>query len=186
MTDWKVRLANPEDAERISEMAYPFRNDVSPYVLAPDRVRTYIDEWLVAEDLSYTIPVFHKDIDGSEYCTDEYFIGGALHFVAKKTLRNYNYLKMLKQVDPDIVEEWYNSDAIFMSQPTCPGKGSLRAIADYLKEARLPLWCWLSVKSPVRKFYEEQLGFKFGPGTYHFWNAIKGDYSDFGVGVWTP
>lgn len=175
MTDWKVRLANPEDAERISEMAYPFRNDVSPYVLAPDRVRTYIDEWLVAEKHN---PVTYKD--------PLVEIGGALHFVAKKTLRNYNYLKMLKQVDPDIVEEWYNSDAIFMSQPTCPGKGSLRAIADYLKEARLPLWCWLSVKSPVRKFYEEQLGFKFGPGTYHFWNAIKGDYSDFGVGVWTP
>jgi hypothetical protein len=178
---WNIRLANPEDAEVISQLAIPFRDKVSPYVLNPTQIKAYIDEWLVAEQEEC-------DSNGASIPGQPIglVIGGALHFVAKKSARNLAYLYHMKQVYPDIIEWWSSTEAVFMSQPTCPGKGSLRALVDYLKQAYKPLWAWLSIVSPVIKFYEDQLGFVFEEKEYKFLNVYKGDYSTFRVGIWTP
>jgi len=164
---WNVELAKLEEVEEISKLAESYREYVSPYVLNPMQIKAYLNEWLVAKE------------NGN--------IGGALHFVSDNIVlkdRNKPYLYYLKQVDPHIVRDFYAGGGIFMSQPTCPGKGSLRALVDDLKSHTNRLWCWLSIVSPVIRFYEEQLGFKFSTETYTFMNVYKGDYSTFRVGIW--
>ena len=139
--NWNVRLVNEEDLETVSKLAEDYRPLISPYVLNPTQIKAYMDEWLVAES--------------------EEGIGGALHFVTQdrgKEIRNRTYLRFLKQVDLDVIIDFFDTPGVvFMSQPTCPGKGSLRVLVDYLKgmEGCTQLWSWLSIVSPVIRFYEE-------------------------------
>lgn len=172
--NWKVRMAKPGEEEIISKLAIPYREYVSPYVLNPKQVRGFLDEWIVAED------------------PDTGQLGGSLHFVTNDSpdepIRNRNlaYLQYLKQVDKDIIDQfWVRDNAVFKSQPTCPGKGSMKAVTDWLKEHYGEIWSWISLASPVLNFYEKDGMVMHREKVYRFMNVYKGDYSNFIVGIWT-
>ena len=171
--DWIVRLARPGEEEEIAKLAIPYREYVSPYVLNPKQVAAYLDEWIVAEN-----PKTHE-------------LGGSLHFVTNDSTdprirnRNYAYLLDLKQVNTDVVSRfWTTKGAVFKSQPTCPGKGSMKAVTDWLKNNFNEIWSWISLVSPVLDFYEKDGMVMYRDTVYRFMNVYKGDYSDFIVGIW--
>ena len=172
--NWKVRPAKSGDENVIADLALSNKDVVSPYCLNPRMVKIYLDQWIVAVD----------PLTG--------YVGGAEHIITsalgslveERYYRDLAYLGYLQQVDNKVIEEFYSRPGIVLkAQPTCPGKGSLKAITDWEKENFEEVWIWLSVVSPIRTFCERE-GLVFGPETYEFMNIYKGDYSTFSVGKW--
>lgn len=167
---WQVRSATIDDLTRIDEMAHQYADKVNPYVLNPNMVKVYRDEWLVAVDSSGKI-------------------GGAMRYVSQdkeKEDRNRAYLHYVKQIPSLLVNEFYQSpESTFLSQPACPGKGSLRAIVNYLKSRSPHLWLWISVNSSLYSFFSKQLEFHYRSGDYSIMNVNKGDWSTFRIGRWS-
>lgn len=169
---WNVRLAVPGEEFKIAKLALPYETMVNPYVLHPRQVAAYLDEWIVAEN------------------PDSGELGGALHFVTNDPYkpgfeRNISYLKYMKQVNPTVIQNFINSPgAVFKSQPTCPGKGTLKAVSDWLKDNYDEIWLWISLASSLLEFHEKDNMNIDKSKVYRFMNVYKGDYSNFVLGIW--
>jgi len=184
---WNIRQAESTDIPTIIDLALTYKERVSPYVLDSRVVEAYLDEWLVAEwPDSEGIPWKDEPV-----LTSYTRVGGSLHYVTNhftKWERNRAYLTHMKLVDTKIVDGFSREEnAVFLSQLTCPGKGSFRALVDFLKGKYSVLYCWLSIstKSPIFYFYERELGLNFfSDKIYTFMNTYKGDWSNYKVGIW--
>lgn len=168
-TTWKVRPATLQDVDRIVSLGHLYESRVNPYIHSKVTVSAYIDEWLVAED-SY----------GE--------IWGSIHYVSTrldKKARNYTYLRHMKLVHEDPLEDFFCMPSVFMSQLTCPGKGTLKALFTHLFNNSPRVCAWLSA-APVNKkildYYSLDLGLIFGNETYTFMNTYKGDWSKYKYG----
>jgi len=168
--DWKVRLAKESDIEQINKLAWSYTELVMPYIFGPRQVRAYMDSWIVSEGQ-----------DGQ--------IGGFMHTIPssdeKHYERNQAFLTHVKQVSPSVVEEFFNTPGIvFIAQIANPGKGSTKAIAEYLKSNYSQVWAWISVISPVHDFFEH-MGIVWDKEHPHrYLNVWKGDWSTFHHGRW--
>ena len=187
---WRIRPAVPGDEHVIPQLAIPFRERISPYVLNPTQVRAYLDEWLVAEapqeEIKWLEPVDPHIVSREE--ESPYCIGGSIHYVTShytKWTRNRAYLIHMKLVPEDLVDEFGKTAGAFLSQLTCPGRGSLRVLVNHLKGMFPELWSWLSISNAsLVSFYERELGLRFEDRVYTFMNTYKGDWSNYKLGRW--
>jgi len=175
---WEVRKATERDIPEIVELGKCYATRVNPYVLNPTQIKAYLDEWLVAEGEYIIIPP-------SLIARNIVKIGGSVHITTSEGLmwaRNEAYLLHVKLVPPEIVRQFHGSGSVFISHITCPGKGSFRAIIEYLKAIYPEIWCFVSndSKSPY-SYYRDKIGFVFTKDEYTGMNPYKGDYSHY---VW--
>jgi hypothetical protein len=168
-TVWKVRPATLEDVNRIVSLGHLYESRVNPYIHSKVTIEAYIDEWLVAED---------------KYGE----IWGSIHYVStnpEKKIRNYTYLRHMKLVQEDPLEDFFAIPSVFMSQLTCPGKGTLKALFNHLYRNSPRVCAWLSA-APVNKkildYYTLDLGLIFEEKIYTFMNTYKGDWSQYRYG----
>ena len=169
----KVRLAVPGEEKSISEQAFRYIDVVPPYILSHYAVRAYLDRWLVVIDMSLN----SNPIVGSCHYAP-------LDVGDKELERNLAYLRYVRQVPPIPLSKALDRKATFLGQFACPGKGSLRAVIEYLKEDNPNIFSWLSINSPLITYYEQQMDFWFDPEPIKFMNVSKGDHSEFRWGYW--
>ena len=73
-----------------------------------------------------------------------------------------------------------------MSQLTCPGRGTLKALFWYMTTRSPRICAWLSnasVNKKILDYYSKELGLLFAPEVFTFMNTYKGDYSDYRYGT---
>lgn len=169
----KVRHAFPGEQRDIAEQAWQYIDVVPPYILSDWSVKGYLDRWLI---------VYDDDQEDKP-------IVGSCHYAPmdvgdKELERNLAYLDHVRQVPGILKRRALDDKAIVLGQFACPGKGSLKAIIDYLKKQNTNIYSWLSINSPLITYYEQKLDFCFHPYPEKFMNVSKGDYSKFKWGYW--